>query len=114
MRVLSLLTFTSALLLAGQSVHAKLSGGKEETKPIAQFYQDAISEGGKLVLYHGGDTPTQQDGLKAAFTVAFPKINLTVVMDYSKYHNVRVDNQLATDTLVPNVVALQTLQDFPR
>ncbi|GMG15508.1 unnamed protein product [Phytophthora fragariaefolia] len=29
-----------------------------------------------------------------------------------KYHDTRVDNQLATDTLVPDVVALQTLQDF--
>lgn len=95
-------------------VHAILSLGKEETKFIAQLYQDAISEGGKLVLYHGGDTPTQQDGLKAAFAAAFPKINLAVVVDYSKCHNVRVDNQLASDTLVPDVVALQTLQDFLR
>ena len=35
-------------------------------------------------------------------------------MDYSKYHDVRIDNQLATDTLVPDVVQLQTLQDFVR
>ncbi|GFJ87778.1 ABC transporter substrate-binding protein [Phytohabitans rumicis] len=35
-------------------------------------------------------------------------------MDYSKYHDVRVDNQLATGTLVPDVVQLQTLQDFTR
>ncbi|KAI9995639.1 hypothetical protein PInf_012704 [Phytophthora infestans] len=31
-----------------------------------------------------------------------------------KYHDVRIDNQLETDTLVPDVVALQTLQDFTR
>jgi ABC-type Fe3+ transport system substrate-binding protein len=35
-------------------------------------------------------------------------------VDYSKYHDVRVDNQLATDTLVPDLVQLQTLQDFTR
>ena len=35
-------------------------------------------------------------------------------MDYSKYHDVRVDNQLATNTLVADVVQLQTLQDFTR
>lgn len=35
-------------------------------------------------------------------------------MNYSKYHDVRVDNQFATDTLVPDVVQLQTLQDFTR
>nr|WP_324606163.1 hypothetical protein [Streptomyces griseus] len=35
-------------------------------------------------------------------------------MDYSKFHDARIDNQLATGTLVPDVVQLQTLQDFPR
>ncbi|KAG3255449.1 hypothetical protein PI124_g117 [Phytophthora idaei] len=44
----------------------------------------------------------------------FPGVNFTVVVDYSKYHDIRIDSQLETDTLVPDVVALQTLQDFPR
>ena len=110
MRVLSVLLFLSSLLLGQTS--AALS--KEETKTIDQLYQDAIDEGGNLVFYHGGDTPTQQDRLKASFNAAFPKINLTLVVDYSKYHNVRIDNQLETNSLVPDVVALQTLQDFPR
>jgi len=91
-----------------------LAKGGEETKTIDALYADAIAEGGNLVLYHGGDTPTQQDGLHDAFAQRFPKINFTVVVDYSKYHDVRIDNQLETDTLVPDVVALQTLQDFTR
>ncbi|MEE1830337.1 hypothetical protein [Streptomyces sp. SP17KL33] len=37
-----------------------------------------------------------------------------MVVDYSKYHDARVDHQLATDSLVPDVVQLQTLQDFER
>jgi ABC-type Fe3+ transport system substrate-binding protein len=41
-------------------------------------------------------------------------MKLSMVVDYSKYHDVRVDNQLATGTLVPDVVQLQTLQDFAR
>ncbi|KAG1703151.1 hypothetical protein DVH05_008063 [Phytophthora capsici] len=86
----------------------------EETKTIDQLYAEAVAEGGNLVLYHGGDTPTQQDGLHEAFTQRFPKINFTAIVDYSKYHDVRIDNQLETDTLVPDVVALQTLQDFTR
>ncbi|KAG3121289.1 hypothetical protein PI124_g1167 [Phytophthora idaei] len=73
-----------------------------------------LSFGGKLVLYHGGDTPTQQDSLHEAFQQRFPEINFTLVVDYSKYHDVRIDNQLETDTLVPDVIALQTLQDFTR
>uniref|UniRef100_K3WIY1 ABC transporter substrate-binding protein n=1 Tax=Globisporangium ultimum (strain ATCC 200006 / CBS 805.95 / DAOM BR144) TaxID=431595 RepID=K3WIY1_GLOUD len=110
MRVLSALVFVSALVF-GQSF-AALSG--EETKSIAELYEDAIKEGGKLVVYHGGDTPTQQNALKTAFSAAFPKINFTVVVDYSKVHDARIDNQLETNSLVPDVVALQTLQDFPR
>ncbi|KAG7386789.1 hypothetical protein PHYBOEH_008595 [Phytophthora boehmeriae] len=86
----------------------------EESKTIDDLYAEAVAEGGKLILYHGGDTPTQQDTLHKAFQQRFPDVNLTLVVDYSKYHNVRIDNQLETGTLVPDVVALQTLQDFPR
>ncbi|TMW56788.1 hypothetical protein Poli38472_006798 [Pythium oligandrum] len=87
---------------------------EEETKTIDELYADAVAEGGKLVVYHGGDIPTQQDTTANAFRAAFPKVNLTMVVDYSKYHDVRIDNQLETDSLVPDVVALQTLQDFTR
>jgi ABC-type Fe3+ transport system substrate-binding protein len=88
--------------------------GSEETRTLDELYQAALAEGGKLVIYAGGDTPTQQDFTKAAFLRRFPDIDLTLVVDYSKYHDVRVDNQFATDTLVPDVVQLQTLQDFTR
>ncbi|MFF7986878.1 ABC transporter substrate-binding protein [Streptomyces sp. NPDC007901] len=87
---------------------------EEETKSLDQLYADARREGGKLVIYAGGDTSDQQDGTKQAFLAQFPDIDLTTVVDYSKYHDVRIDNQLATDTLVPDVVQLQTLQDFTR
>jgi ABC-type Fe3+ transport system substrate-binding protein len=88
--------------------------GAEETRTLDELYQAALAEGGKLVIYAGGDTPTQQDGTKAAFKARFPDIDLTLIVDYSKYHDVRVDNQFATDTLVPDVVQFQTLQDFDR
>ncbi|OWZ11341.1 ABC transporter [Phytophthora megakarya] len=101
----------AAFVLFTTAVSAKTS---EESKTIDELYADAITEGGKLVLYHGGDTPTQQDRLQRAFSQRFPEINFTAIVDYSKYHDVRIDNQLETDTLVPDVVALQTLQDFTR
>ncbi|MET8082078.1 ABC transporter substrate-binding protein [Streptomyces sp. NPDC005303] len=101
----------SAAALTATSAH---SGGPEETRTLDELYQAAVKEGGKLVVYAGGDTPTQQDGTKAAFKARFPDIDLTLIVDYSKYHDVRVDNQFATDTLVPDVVQLQTLQDFVR
>ncbi|MEV0536789.1 extracellular solute-binding protein [Kitasatospora sp. NPDC050463] len=90
------------------------SAGPEETRTLDELYQAALKEGGKLVIYAGGDTPTQQDSTKAAFKSRFPGIDLTLVVDYSKYHDVRVDNQFATGTVVPDVVQLQTVQDFVR
>lgn len=87
---------------------------QEETKSLDKLYQDAISEGGKLVVYHGGDYPDEQEVLAAAFRADFPMIDVSIVVDYSKYHNVRVDNQLETNTLVADIVALQTLNDYPR
>ncbi|MFI6405971.1 ABC transporter substrate-binding protein [Streptomyces sp. NPDC050548] len=87
---------------------------REETRSLDELYQAALADGGELVIYAGGDTPTQQDATKAAFRKRFPEIDLTLIVDYSKYHDVRVDNQFATDTLVPDVVQLQTLQDFTR
>jgi ABC-type Fe3+ transport system substrate-binding protein len=99
---------------AAQAAPAARGTGSEETRTLDELYQAALAEGGKLVIYAGGDTPTQQDGTKAAFLRRFPDIDLTLVVDYSKYHDVRVDNQFETDTVVPDVVQLQTLQDFTR
>jgi len=90
------------------------AGVREETRSLDELYAAAVAEGGKLVLYQGGDVDSQAAGVRTAWAAAFPDVELKVVVDYSKYHDVRVDNQFATDTLVPDVVQLQTLQDFTR
>ncbi|MER7927172.1 MULTISPECIES: extracellular solute-binding protein [unclassified Streptomyces] len=105
---------TATTASASTGAAARHSAGGEETRTLDELYQAALQEGGKLVIYAGGDTPTQQDGTKAAFKARFPDIDLTLIVDYSKYHDVRVDNQFATGTLVPDVVQLQTVQDFVR
>ncbi|MFF5499994.1 ABC transporter substrate-binding protein [Streptomyces aquilus] len=104
---------TSTSTSASASASSR-TGGPEETRSLDELYQAALAEGGKLVVYAGGDITTQADGLRTGFKNRFPGIDLTVVVDYSKYHDVRVDNQFATDTLVPDVVQLQTVQDFVR
>ncbi|WP_371662363.1 ABC transporter substrate-binding protein [Streptomyces sp. NBC_00280] len=88
----------------------------EETRTLDELYQAAIAEGGKLVIYAGGDLANSGSGAGArtAFRQRFPQIDLNLIVDYSKYHDVRVDNQFATDTLVPDLVQLQTLHDFTR
>jgi ABC-type Fe3+ transport system substrate-binding protein len=85
----------------------------EEPRTLDQLHADALAEGGDLVVYAAGDTPTEQDATRQAFQSRFPRMSLTTVVDYSKFHDVRVDNQIATGTLVPDVVQLHTLHDFP-
>jgi len=85
-----------------------------ESRTLNQIYTAALAEGGKLIVYAGGDTIGQQDSVKRAFEAKFPGMTLDVIVDLSKFHDARIDNQLATNTLIPDVVQLQTLQDFPR
>lgn len=89
-------------------------GPAEDTRTLDELHQLALAEGGNLVVYAGGDIAGQQDRTRQAFLARFPGMSLTMVVDYSKFHDVRVDAQLATGTLVPDVVQLQTLQDFVR
>ncbi|MDX8048548.1 ABC transporter substrate-binding protein [Lentzea sp. BCCO 10_0798] len=89
-------------------------GVSEETRTLDELYREASAHGGKLVVYAGGDRATSMDAIGAAFLAAFPDIELTMVVDYSKFHDVRIDHQLATGTLVPDVALLQTVQNFPR
>ena len=110
----------AALLSAGLACDMAEAAAKthttpaEETQSLDALYEKAQAEGGELVVYAGGDIAAQQEGTIKAFQARFPKIRLTMVVDYSKCHDVRVDNQLATGKLVADVVQLQTLQDFAR
>jgi ABC-type Fe3+ transport system substrate-binding protein len=93
---------------------AKAQALREEAKSLETLYEDALAEGGELVVYAGGDVAAQQESTVKAFQARFPKIRLRMVVDYSKFHDVRVDNQIATGSPVPDVVQLQTLQNFAR
>jgi len=85
-----------------------------DSRSLDEIHKAALAEGGKLIMYAAGDTPGSQDARKARFEKRFPGMTLEVVDDFSKYHSARIDNQLATNSLIPDLVQLQTLQDFPR
>lgn len=85
-----------------------------EAAELEALYQAALQDGGKLLVYAGGDTPQQQDATKSAFAKRFPGVDIQIIVDYSKIHDVRIDNLIATQGAVPDVVQLQTLQNFPR
>lgn len=101
-------------LMATALISASSWAVEIETKSLDQLYEEAVKEGGILVVYAGGDTIDQQNGIKAAFEKRFPKMKLQTIVDYSKVHDARLDYQLANNDLQADVAQLQTLQDYPR
>ncbi|GMF38723.1 unnamed protein product [Phytophthora lilii] len=94
-----------ALFASGSATQSK-SG--EEIKSFDELYTDAVTEGGNLVLYHGGDTPTSLNTLHDAFVKRFPKINFTAIVDYSK------QNVTASTTPSKEVTATRSQPGFPK
>ncbi|TQV99046.1 hypothetical protein V2A60_007267 [Cordyceps javanica] len=88
----------------------------EETRSLDEIHKAALAEGGVVTLWHGGDEKTQQDDLKKAFETRFPGMTLNLTVDLSKYHDVRLDQQLAAggDAVYVDSIILQTLHDYSR
>ncbi|KAK1590391.1 ABC-type Fe3+ transport system [Colletotrichum navitas] len=103
--------FTLALL----GTRALIGAAAEiETRTIDEIYQAALAEGGIVTLLQGGDETTQADGLKTNFEKRFPGMTLNVTVDVSKYHDGRIDDQIAANNVYVDSTILQTLHDFPR
>ncbi|KAM5349883.1 hypothetical protein ACJ41O_006388 [Fusarium nematophilum] len=89
---------------------------ERENRTLDEIYKAALAEGDVVTVWHGGDEKNQQDSLKEAFEKRFPGITLNVTVDLSKYHDVRLDQQLAAGgkAVYVDSVILQTLHDYPR
>jgi ABC-type Fe3+ transport system substrate-binding protein len=85
-----------------------------EQQQLQALYEKAKAAGGKLTVYIGGDAPGQWDFIAKAFSAQFPDVQLHLVTDLSKYHDTRIDDQLANHDLVADAAILQTTQDFDR
>lgn len=87
-----------------------------ENRTLDDIYKAALAEGGVVTLWHGGDERNQQDDLKEKFEARFPGMKLNITVDLSKYHDVRLDQQLAAggDAVYVDSIILQTLNDYPR
>ncbi|MDO5626291.1 MAG: extracellular solute-binding protein [Pseudomonadota bacterium] len=79
---------------------------------LQDLYQAALKEGGTLTVYAGGDEVTQGFGIKSGFERQFPGMKLNLVVDLSKYHDARIEEQLLRKDLQVDVAHLQTLHDF--
>lgn len=87
---------------------------ERERSELRRLHSAALTEGGHVVLWAGGDAPDQMDAFKEAFEQRFPGVTLEVLVDLSKFHDIRIDNELARGTLTPDVAMLQTTFDFER
>ena len=89
---------------------------ENERKELDHLYELAKKElegtGEKLTVWAGGDAPNQQDALIAQFEKRFPGVRLHLTVDLSKYHDIEVYRQLMDGALTPDVVMLQTMNDF--
>ncbi|KAK5991921.1 hypothetical protein PT974_05311 [Cladobotryum mycophilum] len=85
-----------------------------EKRSLDQIHQAALKEGGVVTLWHGGDEKDQADDVKKAFETRFPGMTLNVTVDLSKYHDVKIDQQLVNNNVYVDSIILQTLQDYPR
>lgn len=85
-----------------------------EENELRTLHRAAIAEGGRVVLWAGGDAPDQMDWLKQGFEARFPGVTLDVLVDLSKFHDLRIDAELARGKLTPDVALLQTTFDFDR
>jgi ABC-type Fe3+ transport system substrate-binding protein len=112
------ITTLAAVLLVPLALNAALADtspkATSDDAQMAALYAKAKTEGGNLTVYMGGDMPGQWDAIGNAFMKTFPEIKVNIVVDLSKYHDARIDNQLANKNLVPDMAVLQTLQDFDR
>ncbi|WP_406437543.1 ABC transporter substrate-binding protein [Streptomyces sp. NBC_01613] len=112
--IITALTLTAVATTAMADTTAHRHTTASEQDQLQALYKAAKAEGGKVTVYIGGDAPGQWNSLSQAFEQQFPDVKPHLVTDLSKYHDARIDNQLATGHLVADATILQTSQDFDR
>ncbi len=84
-----------------------------ELADLALAAAEELKEAGEpLVVWAGGDAPNQQNWLVKQFRTRFPEVPLRLKVDLSKYHDIKVYQELLDGALTPDVVMLQTSHDF--
>lgn len=102
----------AALPTAAHGVATEVAAA--ETEQLQRLYEAALAEGGALVVWAGGDAPNQLDWLVDGFRQRFPGMLPDVTVDLSKFHDLRIDDELDAGTLTPDVAMLQTTFDFDK
>jgi ABC-type Fe3+ transport system substrate-binding protein len=114
-RALGFAAATAAAAYVGNApAYQSYSSGGGDPRSLDELYREALAERGRLVVYAGGDLATAQVATENAFRQRFPGVEIRIVTDLSKYHDSRIDQQLARRNLECDVTQLQTLQNFER
>jgi ABC-type Fe3+ transport system substrate-binding protein len=82
-------------------------------RSLDELHRQAKAEGAKLVVYAGGDAPSQAGIYTTGFSRRFPDIDIQLTVDLSKHHDARIDQQHLRGDVRVDVAHLQTLHDFP-
>lgn len=113
-RALGFAAATAAAAYVGSAPAYEGDASGSDWRSLDELYREALAERGRLVVYAGGDLPTAQVATENAFRQRFPGVEIRIVTDLSKYHDARIDQQLARRNLECDVTHLQTLQNFER
>lgn len=108
-------------VLASTAAHAatgKVAGTspaiETEKRSLDELHKEALAEGGKLIVYGGGDIPNGGAGMEKAFAKRFPGMTIRIMIDRSKYQGVRIDNQLDRDALQCDVAHILAWHYYDR
>jgi ABC-type Fe3+ transport system substrate-binding protein len=108
----------TTLLAAAPFVSAALPSRAQsiaiETRSLDDLHKAALAEGGELLVYGGGDLPNGSAGTERAFNARFPGMKLRILTDRSKFHHVRIDNQLALGRLACDAVHILSINAYER
>ena len=85
-----------------------------ETRTLDELHKAALAEGGELLVYGGGDLPNGSAGTERAFNARFPGMKIRILVDRSKYHHVRIDNQLALGRLACDAAHILSINAYDR
>jgi ABC-type Fe3+ transport system substrate-binding protein len=111
--LLALILSTTGIASAAEPATAQAIVERDGNgKTLQELYQAALKEGGQLTIYAGGDEVTQGFGVKSSFEQQFPGMKVNIVVDLSKYHDARIEEELLRKDLQVDVAHLQTLHDF--
>ena len=85
-----------------------------ETRTLDELHKAALAEGGELLVYGGGDLPNGSAGTERTFNARFPGMKIRILVDRSKYHHVRIDNQFALGKLACDAVHILSINAYHR